>query len=367
MPMIRMNDFKSEPEDLIRAQVAAAERIIRSGWFVLGPEVEAFEKQWAEASAAKFSIGVANGMDAIELGLRASGIVPGDEIITTPMTAFASTLAIIRAGATPVLADIDETSGLLSPESAARCIGPKTKGILLVHLYGQVRDMPKWLDLCGSHKIQLFEDCAQAHLASADGRTAGNFGPWGAYSFYPTKNLGCIGDGGALNTNSSELDAKVRVLRNYGQSKRYYHPTLGMNSRLDELQAGILMTRLAKLKPFTERRKDISQRYHAEIKNSAIRLLAPPQTRDSHVHHLFVVLTDARERLQQHMKDKGVEALIHYPVPVHKQEPCAEIKRDPNGLKAVERYADRCLSVPIHPQMSDADVKTVIDALNGFK
>lgn len=365
--MIPLNDFKAEPEELLQAQLKAVERVLRSGWYILGNELKAFEGQWALRCGTAHSVGVGNGMDALELGLRAMGIGPDDEIITTPMTAFATVLAIFRAGALPVLADIDPETALLSPESARRCITPRTKGILLVHLYGQIRDMDAWETLCLTHGIALLEDCAQSHLAAWKGKTAGNFGAWGAYSFYPTKNLGAMGDGGALNTNDSALAERVRVLRNYGQSKRYYHPEMGMNSRLDEIQAAILRERLPYLEGWTMRRREIATAYTRELRNPGINLLPLPADPLRHVHHLFVVTCTQRERLMRHLSGKGVDSLIHYPIPIHHQSVCRDILRDPTGLARSETHAANCLSLPCHPALTDGQVEQVIAAANAFE
>ncbi len=364
--MIPLNDFTTEPEALIQAQLVATERVLRSGWYILGKEVKEFETLWAKRCDTGYAVGVGNGMDAIELGLRALNIGPGDEVITTPMTAFATVLAILRAGAIPVLADIDRDTALLSRESVLRCVTPRTKAILLVHLYGQIRDMDSWLLLARDKKIHLLEDCAQAHLASWKGKVAGNFGDWGAYSFYPTKNLGAMGDGGSVNTNDLALAERVKVLRNYGQSQRYYHPEMGMNSRLDEIQAAILACRLQWLDGFTESRRKIATAYFKGLRNPLVRLMAEPIEEENHVYHLFVITCDKRDSLAVHLKAKGVESLIHYPVPVHQQVSCPNILRDPKGLGNSERHAATCLSIPCHPQMSDAQVVQVIDALNSF-
>lgn len=364
--MILMNDFKADPEDLKLAQIRAAERVIRSGWYILGNELKAFEERWAARCGTPHCLGVGNGMDAIEIGLRASGIGPGDEVITTPMTAFASVLAVIRAGATPILADIDPATGLLDPESVRRCLTPRTKGVLLVHLYGQVRNMDAWKTLCAEAGIGLFEDCAQAHLAAWKGRPAGSHGAWGAYSFYPTKNLGTLGDGGALVTTDPELAAIASRLRNYGQSKRYYHSDLGLNSRLDEIHAAILSARLEWLDGYTARRRQVADAYRLGIRNAKVTLLAAPVEPGNHVYHLFPVLCDRREDLMAHLKARDVESLIHYPVPVHMQEPCRAIGRAPGGLPRAERHAQVCLSLPCHPQLSDEDVARVVEAVNAF-
>jgi dTDP-4-amino-4,6-dideoxygalactose transaminase len=365
--MILMNDFKAEPVELRQAMAAAAARVFESGWYVLGSEVEAFERRWAEACGVEHALGVANGLDAIELALRALGIGPGDEVITTPMTAFATALAVMRAGATPVFADIEADTGLLSAQSVRRCRSSRTRAVVLVHLYGQVPDLDAWVSLCDELEIDLIEDCAQAHLAAWNGRVAGSFGKVGAYSFYPTKNLGAIGDGGAVVTRSAELARRIGQLRNYGQSERYVHPLTGMNSRLDELQAALLSERLAWLAPWTERRRQIAAAYRRRLSNPAVQLMAPGQQPGSHVHHLFVVRTDFRQELQDHLKACGVQALIHYPVPVHEQPPCRGMARDPEGLVEAERHAKRCLSIPCHPQMTDADVDRVVDSINRFR
>ena len=364
--MILMNDFKAEPPALREAMLDAAHRVMASGWYVLGPECQAFEKRWAELCGTRFCRGVGNGMDAIELALRALDIGPGDEVVTTPMTAFATVLAITRAGATPVLADIDPGTALITPESVQRCITPRTRAVLLVHLYGQVRQMQTWLTLCKDEHIVLIEDCAQSHLARWGGQPAGSFGAIGAWSFYPTKNLGALGDGGAAVTSDESLANRMGCLRNYGQSERYLHPELGMNSRLDELQAALLSVRLSWLEEFTTRRRNIAAAYRRGILHPDVTLLAEPEEASAHVHHLFVVGTSRRDELIAHLKVHDVQALIHYPVPVHLQKPCVDLRRDPTGLVHTEAHAKRCLSLPCHPQLDDDQVAQVIDAVNSF-
>jgi dTDP-4-amino-4,6-dideoxygalactose transaminase len=365
--MILMNDFKAEPPELREAMLRAVGRVLESGWYVLGNEVTAFEHQWAGACGVAHGVGVGNGMDAIEIALRALDIGPGDEVITTPMTAFATVLAILRAGATPVLADIDLNSALLSLDSAERCISPRTKAVVLVHLYGQVRSMDAWSAFCNRHGIALVEDCAQAHLATWQGKVAGSFGVAGAYSFYPTKNLGAPGDAGMLVTQDEALAQRASRLRNYGQSVRYHHSELGMNSRLDEIHAAMLTERLKWLPDFTDRRRQIADAYRAGIWNTQVQLLAPPEESLAHVYHLFVITCQKRDALLAHLQALQVQALIHYPVPIHKQEPCQTISRDPLGLVNSECFAAICLSLPCHPQMTDDDVATVISVVNAFE
>jgi dTDP-4-amino-4,6-dideoxygalactose transaminase len=362
-----MNDFRAEPEALKARMREAASKVIDSGWYVLGNECKHFESAWARTCGTRHAIGVGNGMDAIELILRASGIGAGDEVITTPMTAFATVLAIIRAGARPVLADIQPGNALICPDSVARCLTARTRALVPVHLYGQLADVGRLRALCADHRLHLIEDCAQSHLAAQDGQVAGSFGVAGAYSFYPTKNLGAIGDAGAIVTSDDELAERAQRLRNYGQSQRYHHPDEGMNSRLDEMQAALLSVRLEWLSEFTARRRAIAARYRSGLTNPAIRLLDAPANAEAHVYHLFVVLCAERERLMAHLADRGVQSLIHYPVPVHHQPPCASVPRDPAGLTATEAHAKHCLTLPCHPQMTDEDVEQVVEACNDFR
>ena len=364
--MIRMNDFAAEPEELLAAEAKAAERVIRSGWFILGKEVARFESAFALWAGLPRAAGTGNGMDAIEIGLRALGIGQGDEVITTPTTAYATVLAIIRAGATPVLADIDPATAELDFASAGRCVSRRTRAVLLVHIYGRIPEMEKWSRFCAEKRIGLLEDCAQAHGARWAGKAAGTFGLFGAFSFYPTKNLGALGDGGALCMSTADLDLKARQLRNYGQSDRYHHEELGLNSRLDDMQAAILSERLAWVDRFAARRRQIARAFNARIDNPRVRPLSPPPAEENHVYHLYVVLCDDRDRLAAHLLERGVETLVHYPVPAHHQKPSLSVRRDPSGLRVAERHAARCLSIPCHPQMSDADIETVVNAVNSF-
>lgn len=365
--MILMNDFKTEPPAIREAMQAAVARVFESGWYVLGRELKSFEREWASICGVNHAVGVGNGMDAIEIALRGLNVGPGDEVITTPMTAFATVLAILRAGATPVLADINPNTALLSMASAERCFTSKTRAAVLVHLYGQVRNMLDWVDWCKQRDIALVEDCAQAHLASRNGTVAGAFGAAGAYSFYPTKNLGAVGDGGMLVTRDEALARRAGVLRNYGQDVRYHHPELGLNSRLDEIQAAILSARLRWLVEFTQRRREIASAYRVGIVHPDVRLLAAPEAESAHVYHLFVVNCEARDALQAHLQAHDIQTLIHYPIPIHQQPPCLEMRRDPQGLDHSEYHAAHCLSLPCHPQMSDADMAAVIAAVNAFK
>lgn len=364
--MISMNDFTAEPEELIQAEVAAAERVIRSGWYVLGKEVRTFESTWANLCGVAYGVGVANGMEALEIGLQSLNLAASDEVITTPMTAFATVLAVIRAGLTPVLADIDPTTGLLDPDSVKRCISPRTKAILLVHLYGNLYQMDRWLELCKHYQISLLEDCAQSHLASWHGKVSGSFGLWGAYSFYPTKNLGAIGDAGALVTNSENIAKTAQIWRNYGQTERYYHSELGLNSRLDEMQAALLTVRLNWLEQFTQSRRKIANYYLNNITNPKVRLLAKPVAPENHVYHLFVVTTEDPKDLASYLKNNDINTFSHYPIPIHHQKPCFHLLTDPKGLNKAEYHAQHCLSIPCHPQMTYQDTVRVVEIINKY-
>ena len=365
--MILMNDFKAEPLELKKSMKTATDRVIESGWYVLGKEVEQLEKSWSSICGSSYSIGVGNGMDAIEIILRALDIGPGDEVITTPMTAFATVLAILRAGATPVLADINPNTALLSLNSVHRCITIKTKAILLVHLYGQMRDMDLWESLCNDQEIALIEDCAQSHLAKWNEKVAGTYGIAGAYSFYPTKNLGALGDAGLLITNDNNLSEKAKKIRNYGQSERYHHPLIGMNSRLDEIHAAILTERLKYLEEFTKRRRQIASMYWNGLLSKSIKVLSAPQSPENHVHHLYAITCDDRDSLQAYLHNHGVQSLIHYPIPIHHQLPCSDICYDSKGLSESEKYSNTCLSLPCHPHLTDSDVQIVIDSVNNYQ
>jgi dTDP-4-amino-4,6-dideoxygalactose transaminase len=364
--MIVMNDFKREPEELIQAQLRAVERVFRSGWAILGDEVTSFEREWSHWSGASYAVGVGNGMDALEIGMRAIGINRGDEVITTPMTAFATVLSIIRAGAVPVLADINRDTAILDPKSVLRCISAKTKAVMVVHLYGQAAPLDLFDDICHSNNLMLIEDCAQAHGAKYNGRFVGTYGAFGGFSFYPTKNLGAIGDAGALNTSSAQIAEQAKKIRNYGQSARYYHPVIGSNSRLDEIQASILRERLKYLDNWTITRRKIAGRYAEQIRNPLIRVLPLPLQHERHVHHLFVLACSMRDQLMKHLKARNIETYCHYPVVIHKQESVSGIRIDPQGLEVAEKHAKECLSMPCHPFLTETEITHVIEAVNAF-
>ena len=296
---VPFNDFKRDPEILLQAELSAVDNVLRSGWWVLGKNVQAFESAWAHFCEVEGAVGVANGLDAIEIGLRALGVGAGDEVITTSLTAYATTLAIQRCGAIPVYADIDPTTGCLSVDSARLCLSSKTKALVLVHLYGRSANLGAFKTLCDTYDIYLVEDCAQAHLSRFGSAAVGSFGAFAAWSFYPTKNLGAIGDAGAITSNNPTILDKSRQLRNYGQTDRYHHELAGMNSRMDEIHAALLNERLKYLREWTERRRSIAHRYFSEINNPDFFMLSKPSFPTDHVHHLFVMLTQSRDVVQK--------------------------------------------------------------------
>lgn len=365
--MILMNDFKKETDDLRLETLNAMQKVSESGYYLLGPELDLFERNWAEKCNVKDAIGVANGMDAIEIALRSLNIGPGDEVVTTSMTAFATVLAIYRSGATPVLADIAPETGLMCIDSARRCLSKKTKAILLVHLYGYITKMEDWCNLSKSEGIHLIEDCAQSHLSTYCGKSAGSFGAAGAFSFYPTKNLGALGDAGALVTNDEKIAKSSRRLRNYGQSERYHHPILGLNSRLDEIQAAILNVRLNYLESYTSRRREIAKLYNSHFKNELLSVLEEPVDPKSHSYHLYVINTNYRDLLINFLDKNGIQTFMHYPLPISAQRPCENIAIDPAGLPNTSHHAKTCLSIPCHPTMSDMEVFKVIEFINKFR
>ncbi|HUE86730.1 MAG TPA: DegT/DnrJ/EryC1/StrS family aminotransferase [Vicinamibacterales bacterium] len=350
------------PQDDAAAVRAAIDRVIASGWFVLGPEVEAFEAEFAAACSAPHAIGVGTGTDAITLILRALGIGPGDEVITSPLSAAYSALAIMMAGARPVFADIDSRRLTLDPDAAAAQVTSRTRAILPVHLYGQAADMKGLEQVAGRHGLAIVEDACQAHLATCAGRPVGTIGVAGAFSFYPTKNLGALGDGGAVVTSDPALAERIKRLRNGGQTSRYHHLEPGANSRLDEVQAAILRARLPFLPRWTERRRALARRYRERLAGAAV--FVPAEFDPGHVYHLFPVLTPARDALQAHLTEAGVETLIHYPVPIPRQPALAATQ--PAECPAADRVCAEVVSLPMYPSLSDVAATMVAEMVAAF-
>jgi dTDP-3-amino-3,4,6-trideoxy-alpha-D-glucose transaminase len=348
---------------------AAIERVITRGWFVLGPEVEAFEAEFAAAAGAAHAVGVGNGTDAIALLLRAIEIKRGDEVIVPALTAAYTALAVLLAGATPVFADVDAETLTLDPASCEAAITPRTVGIVPVHLYGQAANMPALQAIAEKHSLAIVEDCCQAHLATYAGVPVGTRSAGGAFSFYPTKNLGALGDGGVVITNDESIANRVRRLRNGGQINRYIHREAGVNSRLDELQAAVLRAKLPLLRGWTERRRALAATYQglltSHVRPERSRRVCPLAQRDEgHVYHLFVVRAGERDALQAHLAASGVETLIHYPVPLPQQPAFESFGR--NDCPVANRATREILSLPMHPRLADTDVERICSAIDIF-
>ncbi len=349
-----------QPAEDRAAVDAAIRRVVDRGWYVLGPEVERFEAEFASATGAPHAVGVGTGTDAIAIILRGLEIGPGDEVITSPLSAVFSALAIMMVGARPVFADLDPARLTMDPASVEAAITPRTAALLPVHLYGQAADMPALAAIADRHHLVIVEDCCQAHLATCQGVPVGSFGTAAAYSFYPTKNLGALGDGGAITTGDAALASRVRRIRNGGQTDRYHHAEMGVNSRLDELQAAILSARLPLLRGWTEARRALAARYRERLAGAPV--VVPPECDPGHVYHLFPVLSPDREALQARLREAGIETLIHYPVPITRQ-PALETER-PAVCPEADRVCAQVFSLPMYPGLPEDHVDLVAEVLH---
>ena len=343
---------------------AAIQRVLQSGHYILGPEVAAFEKEFAAAIGTAHCIGVGNGLEAIHIALRARGIGPGDTVITVSHTSVATVMAIELAGARPLLVDIDPVSYTLDPakfEATLRA-NPGVKALILVHLYGQPA-APACVEIARQHGLFVLEDCAQAHGSATAGRTTGTWGDAAAFSFYPTKNLGAIGDGGAILTNDAALAARVRRLHQYGWQERYISHESGMNSRLDELQAAILRAKLPTLRADNARRAALAAIYTQALRGTVYTPPAPPAD-TTHVYHQYVIRAPRRDALAQALTARGIPWAIHYPQPVHLQPAYAgRVALGAGGMAATERASQEILSLPLHPHLDEAAIHHVVQAL----
>lgn len=338
--------------------------VLRSGWYVLGKEVASFEEEFASYIGSKYCVGVGNGLDALYLAFRALGIGPGDEVIVQGNTYIASVMGITMNGATPVFVEPDEYYGIDADKMEEK-ITDKTKAVLAVHLYGQSCGMDKVTRLCGKYGLRLVEDCAQSHGAAFGGKNTGTFGDIGCFSFYPSKNLGGFGDGGAVVTDDGKLAADIRMYRNYGSEKRYYNKVVGVNSRLDEIQAGLLRVRLGHIGELTEERQRLAEVYLSELHNDKIRL--PLRREDTnHVWHQFVIRVKDRPVMIEYLNGLGISTIIHYPVPPHLAEAYRYLGLRPGDFPLTERFADEVLSIPMYNGMTEEEQFYVIDAINRF-
>lgn len=343
---------------------AAVERVLASGAFLLGEELEGFSRQYAAYCGARHCVGVGNGLDALILILKAYGFGPGDEIIVPANTFIASILAIAYAGCTPVLVEPDLESYTLDPARIEERITPRTRAIMVVHLYGRTAEMAPIQAIAQKHQLKIIEDAAQAHGARYAGVRTGSLGHAAGFSFYPGKNLGGVGDGGGITTSDDALADALLYLRNYGSKIKYRHEYKGRNSRLDEIQAAVLSVKLPLLDRDNEARRRIAEFYLAHMANENVFLPVPPEDRLAHVWHLFVVRTGDREGLQAYLRERGIETLIHYPVPPHKQGAFAEWNE--LSYPITEKIHREVLSLPISPVMTQDEAARVVEAVNAY-
>ena len=366
--MVKFLDLQKINEQYTNEFKDVFDKVLKSGWFILGQEVEQFEKNFANYCGTKYCIGVANGLDALILiieGYKQLGIMAnGDEIIVPSNTYIASILAISKAGLVPVLVEPDLNTFLLDPTKIEEKITSKTKAILPVHLYGRLCDMDAIKKIADKHNLKIIEDSAQSHGATLNGKRSGNLGDASGFSFYPGKNLGAIGDAGAITTNDDALAKTLRALRNYGSHKKYENLYQGINSRLDELQAALLDVKLKYLDDETDVRRKIAERYFNEINNSNIIKPTMPTDRKEHAWHLYVIQVADREKTQQSLAEKGIQTLIHYPIPPHKQKAYTEMSN--LSFPISEKIHGEVLSIPISSIMTSEEVSKVVDAVNSI-
>jgi len=358
-------DLGAATREIAAEQAEAIARVVDGGWYVLGPEVERFEAAFATASGAHHAVGVGNGLDALRLTLQALGIGPGDEVIVPSHTYIATWLGITAAGATPVPVEPSGVGYTIGAADVAPAIGPRTAAIMPVHLYGEPAPMAGLEELAARHGLALVADAAQAHGARLGGRPVGAYGTAAAWSFYPSKNLGALGDAGAVTTDDEALAVRLRRLRNYGSERKYVNVERGTNSRLDELQAAILSVRLRHLAAWNARRTAIAARYQAGLRGAPVALPRIPSGADS-CWHVFVIRSAARNALAAHLAGEGVGTLIHYPIAPHRQQAFADHPLGRSRFPWAERAADEVLSLPIGPQLDPALVDVVCDAVHGF-
>lgn len=360
---IEYNNFRKMHEPLTEELRKCYDTVFDNQWFIRGEKLSQFESEFAEYCGAAYCIGTGNGLDALQLILRAYDIGAGDEVIVPSNTFIATVLAITYVGATPVFVEPDIDSLLINPELIEEKISHRTKAIMVVHLYGRLAEMDKIMEIAQKHKLLVFEDVAQAHGANTNGKKAGTFGHAGAFSFYPGKNLGAFGDGGAVITDDKEIADKIRALGNYGSSVKYQHEYKGINSRLDELQAAFLSVKLKYLDNWTAERRRIADIYYAKIKNPLVVL---PKYWANNVYHIFPVLCDYRDELQEYLAQKGIYTLVHYPKAIHLQGAYTDLNYKAGDFPLAESICQRELSIPLYPGLDETEIDYIIECINGF-
>lgn len=360
--MILFNDFSKEPQVLKQEIHRAIQKVVDSGWFILGKELGAFESDFARYIGTRYCVGVASGTEAIALALMAHDIGEGDEVITTNLTAFPTITGILQSGSKPVVVDIISDNGLIDYRKIQKKITPKTKAIVPVHLYGQSCNLYEIKNLAERNNLFVIEDCAQSTGATFQGEKCGSVGDCGAFSFYPTKNLGAYGDGGAITTNDEAVYTNLMALRNYGQTKRYHHESRGINSRLDEIQAAILNVKLKFLDQGNQERHEIALTYRKHLQTVEC---LNEENYGKHANHLFVVKSHHRDKLAEYLHNKDIQTFIHYPVPVNRQK--AFLWQKDENLENSIQFADSILSLPIYPGLSKQHIDQIIQTINDFK
>lgn len=358
------NNLKRQYDLYASEYQSRACEVLDSGWYVLGEQVSSFEQEWADYIGTRYCVGVASGLDSLIMAFRLLGIGEGDEVIVASNAYIACVMGITINGATPVFVEPDEYYNI-DASAIEAAITPRTKAILAVHLFGQSCDMDTIMAVAQKHGLRVVEDCAQSHGNTWRGKRVGSFGDVACFSFYPSKGCGAFGDGGAIVTNDSRIDQEARVLRNYGSEKRYYNSVIGMNSRLDEMQAGLLRVKLSHLEDLNKERERLAQTYHAGITNPSI---AKPTVRHgaNSSWHQYVIRTQRRDELIDHLAERGIGSIIHYPIPPHLSEAYSYLGFTEGSFPVAERYAKEVLSLPMYNGMTEDEQRYVIDALNDF-
>ena len=366
MSFVPLVDLKTQYATIEAEVRAAMDEVLDSAQFINGPAVADFERRFAASCGAGFAVGVGNGTDALTLALKALGVGPGDEVITTANTFIATAEAVVAVGAAPVFVDVDPAHFNMTPEGLSAAITPRTKAAIPVHLYGQPAPMAEIMSVARQRSIKVIEDAAQAHGAEYHGKRVGSWGDAATFSFYPAKNLGACGDGGAVVTNDEQLAVSARMLRNHGRTDKYLHEYVGVNSRLDTLQAAILGVKLTRLEEWNRMRRTVAAKYDAALGEFAGLTLPAEMPGGKHVYHLYVVRTGRRDELRQYLSENGIGVGIHYPIPLHLQPALQSLGYGPGDFPVAEQLADSILSIPMYPEMQDAQLIRVVQTLAAF-
>ena len=357
--MIKFLDFYPTHNQIHSEMQSAFQRVYESNWYIQGQELSQFELEYSKLNGTQFTIGVSNGLDALVLALRSLHIGPGDEVIVPSNTYIATALAVSQVGATPVFVEPRMETYNINPELISQAITKKTKAIMPVHLYGQACEMDAIMQIAQEYSLFVVEDNAQAHLSSYNGKLTGSFGDVNGTSFYPGKNLGALGDAGAVTTNNEDLAQRIKTLRNYGSFEKYYNEEIGYNNRLDELQAAFLRVKLKYIQEWTNQRKEIAKWYNEALQDRQELVLPFVQENADHVYHLYVIRCSKREKIQKELAEKGVQTMIHYPVPPHLQKAYKHLEFRQGDFPIAEEIAKTCLSLPIWPGMLKSDIDKI--------